>query len=80
MNLDANAMEELTRMATQSWAMMNREGEAHLHLQQSSETVANELIRVTYVTASSLQKLAHDGENHKKCVERAWINWTTSVD
>eukprot|EP00975_Prorocentrum_lima_P046654 9750062-Prorocentrum_lima.AAC.1 len=40
-NLDANAMEELTRTATQSWAMMNREGEAHLHLQQSIETVAN---------------------------------------
>eukprot|EP00975_Prorocentrum_lima_P056064 11753667-Prorocentrum_lima.AAC.1 len=45
MNLDANALEELTRMATQSWAMMNKEGEAHLHLQQSIETVATELIR-----------------------------------
>eukprot|EP00975_Prorocentrum_lima_P026806 5633768-Prorocentrum_lima.AAC.1 len=44
-NLDANALEELTRIATQSWAMMNREGEAHLHSQQSIETMANELIR-----------------------------------
>eukprot|EP00975_Prorocentrum_lima_P042469 8922968-Prorocentrum_lima.AAC.1 len=26
MNLDANAMEELTMMATHIWAMMNREG------------------------------------------------------
>eukprot|EP00975_Prorocentrum_lima_P068138 12918973-Prorocentrum_lima.AAC.1 len=58
MNLDASALEELARMAAQSWAMINREGEAHLHLQQSIEAVANELIKVTYVTASSLQKLA----------------------
>eukprot|EP00975_Prorocentrum_lima_P069828 12928541-Prorocentrum_lima.AAC.1 len=78
MNLDANAMEELTRMAAQRWAMMNQEAEAHLQIQQSIETVANELTRVTCVTASSLQKLAHDGENHKKCVERALTNWTTS--
>eukprot|EP00975_Prorocentrum_lima_P067990 12918173-Prorocentrum_lima.AAC.1 len=60
--------------------MMNEEGEAHLQLQQSIEAAANELIRVTYVTASSLQKLAHDGENHKKFVERALTNWTASVD
>eukprot|EP00975_Prorocentrum_lima_P000534 104222-Prorocentrum_lima.AAC.1 len=59
--------------------MMNREGEAHLHLQQSIETVANALIRVTYVTASSLQKLAHDGENHNK-LESALESWTTSVE
>eukprot|EP00975_Prorocentrum_lima_P045686 9562059-Prorocentrum_lima.AAC.1 len=63
-------MEELTRMVSQSWAMLNNEGDAHLHLQQSIEDVANELTRVTYLTASSLQKLAHDGENHKKFVER----------
>eukprot|EP00975_Prorocentrum_lima_P012199 2589954-Prorocentrum_lima.AAC.1 len=59
---------------------MNREGEAHIHLQQSIETVAHELIRVTYVTASSLQKLAHDGENHKQFVDRALTNWATSVE
>eukprot|EP00975_Prorocentrum_lima_P061969 12882962-Prorocentrum_lima.AAC.1 len=34
MNMDASALEELTRMAAQSRAMMNREGEAHLHVQQ----------------------------------------------
>eukprot|EP00975_Prorocentrum_lima_P071341 12937161-Prorocentrum_lima.AAC.1 len=45
MNLDANALEELTRLATQSWAMMNQEGESQLQLQQSIETVANELTR-----------------------------------
>eukprot|EP00975_Prorocentrum_lima_P068922 12923274-Prorocentrum_lima.AAC.1 len=51
-------------MATQSWAMMsrswavlNREGEAHLHLQQRIEAVAIELIRLTYVTATTLQSL-----------------------
>eukprot|EP00975_Prorocentrum_lima_P042545 8939004-Prorocentrum_lima.AAC.1 len=45
MNLDATAMEELTRLVSQSWAMMNNEGGAHLHLQQSIEDVAHELIR-----------------------------------
>eukprot|EP00975_Prorocentrum_lima_P008714 1861152-Prorocentrum_lima.AAC.1 len=67
-------------MATQSWAMTNRKGEAHLHLQQSIETVANELIRVAYVTASSLQKLAQDGENYKKFVERALTNRTKGME
>eukprot|EP00975_Prorocentrum_lima_P040573 8518634-Prorocentrum_lima.AAC.1 len=67
-------------MAAQSLAMLNREGEAHLHLQQSIENVANELIRVTYVTASSLQKLANDGENHRQFVESALTTWTASVE
>eukprot|EP00975_Prorocentrum_lima_P023514 4945661-Prorocentrum_lima.AAC.1 len=49
-------------MAAQSRAMLKREGEAHLQLQQSMEAVATELIRVTYTTATSLQKLAQDGE------------------
>eukprot|EP00975_Prorocentrum_lima_P028733 6036944-Prorocentrum_lima.AAC.1 len=31
--------------------MLNREGEAHLQLQQSIEAVATELIRVTHITA-----------------------------
>eukprot|EP00975_Prorocentrum_lima_P047454 9921602-Prorocentrum_lima.AAC.1 len=59
---------------------MNREGEAHLQLQQSIEAVATELIRVTYVTATTLQKLAYDGENHNKFVERALATWTNSVE
>eukprot|EP00975_Prorocentrum_lima_P012549 2660880-Prorocentrum_lima.AAC.1 len=59
-SLDASVVEELTRLATQSWAMMNQEGETPFQLQQ----VATGLIRVTYVTATSLQKLAHDGESH----------------
>eukprot|EP00975_Prorocentrum_lima_P023157 4872645-Prorocentrum_lima.AAC.1 len=54
-NLDARAIEELSRMAAQSRAMLTREGEAHLQLQQSIEAAANELISVTYITASSLQ-------------------------
>eukprot|EP00975_Prorocentrum_lima_P012619 2675264-Prorocentrum_lima.AAC.1 len=33
--------------------MLNREGEAHLQLQQSIQGMATELIRVTYVTATS---------------------------
>eukprot|EP00975_Prorocentrum_lima_P031147 6539484-Prorocentrum_lima.AAC.1 len=40
-NLDARAIEELSRMAAQSRAMFNQEGEAHLQLQQSIEAVAN---------------------------------------
>eukprot|EP00975_Prorocentrum_lima_P043866 9200701-Prorocentrum_lima.AAC.1 len=36
-SLDASVVEELTSMATQSWAMMNKEGEAHLQLQRSIE-------------------------------------------
>eukprot|EP00975_Prorocentrum_lima_P015018 3185093-Prorocentrum_lima.AAC.1 len=59
-SLDASVVEELAMMATQSWAMMNNEGEAHLQLQQSIEAVATDLIRVTYARASSLQKLAQD--------------------
>eukprot|EP00975_Prorocentrum_lima_P000023 7533-Prorocentrum_lima.AAC.1 len=43
------------------------------------EVVATELIRVTYSTATSLQRLAQDGESHKRCVERALSTWTTSV-
>eukprot|EP00975_Prorocentrum_lima_P006291 1354301-Prorocentrum_lima.AAC.1 len=57
-NLDAKAIEELSRMAAQRRAMMNREGEAHLQMQQIIEAVATELIRVTYITATSLQRLA----------------------
>eukprot|EP00975_Prorocentrum_lima_P056017 11742509-Prorocentrum_lima.AAC.1 len=37
--LDASVVEELTSMARQSWAMMNKEGETHLQLQQSIEAV-----------------------------------------
>eukprot|EP00975_Prorocentrum_lima_P011839 2520637-Prorocentrum_lima.AAC.1 len=59
---------------------MNREGEAHLQLQQSIEAVATELIRVTYVTATTLQWLAQNGENHKKFVECALTTWTNSVE
>eukprot|EP00975_Prorocentrum_lima_P060497 12689040-Prorocentrum_lima.AAC.1 len=62
---DAGVVEELAIMTSQSRAMMNREGEAHLLLQQSIEAVATELIRGTYITATSLQRLAQDGENHK---------------
>eukprot|EP00975_Prorocentrum_lima_P036833 7750364-Prorocentrum_lima.AAC.1 len=51
--------------------MLNREGEAHLQLQQIIEAVSIELLRVTYITASSLQKLACDGENHRKFVDNA---------
>eukprot|EP00975_Prorocentrum_lima_P030351 6363722-Prorocentrum_lima.AAC.1 len=40
-----------------SRAMMNREGEAHLQLQQSIEAVATALIRVTCVTAVSYTHL-----------------------
>eukprot|EP00975_Prorocentrum_lima_P024270 5106206-Prorocentrum_lima.AAC.1 len=65
-------------MAAQSRAMMNKEGEAHLLLQQSIEAVATELIRATYVTAPALQKLAQDGENHTRFVESALSTWTTS--
>eukprot|EP00975_Prorocentrum_lima_P046763 9774576-Prorocentrum_lima.AAC.1 len=61
--LDAHAVEELSRLATQRRTMMNREGEAHLQLQQSIEAVATELIWVTYVTATTLQKLTQDGAN-----------------
>eukprot|EP00975_Prorocentrum_lima_P061743 12881599-Prorocentrum_lima.AAC.1 len=39
-NLDARAVEELSRMFAQSRAMLNREGEAHRQLQQSIEAVA----------------------------------------
>eukprot|EP00975_Prorocentrum_lima_P027428 5763088-Prorocentrum_lima.AAC.1 len=60
--------------------MLNREGEAHLQLQQSIEAVANELIRVTNITASSLQKLAYDGESHRKFVDTALTTWTASVE
>eukprot|EP00975_Prorocentrum_lima_P049717 10406148-Prorocentrum_lima.AAC.1 len=60
--------------------MMNREGEAHLLLQQSIEAVASELIRVKYVTATSLHKLDQDGENHNMCVENALSTWTASVE
>eukprot|EP00975_Prorocentrum_lima_P021492 4531156-Prorocentrum_lima.AAC.1 len=59
---------------------MNREGEAYLHMQQSIEAVATELIRVTYATATSLQQLAQYGESHERCVERALLTWTTSVE
>eukprot|EP00975_Prorocentrum_lima_P066069 12907085-Prorocentrum_lima.AAC.1 len=41
-SLDASVIEELSRMASQSRAMMNREREAHLQLQQSIEAVATE--------------------------------------
>eukprot|EP00975_Prorocentrum_lima_P068191 12919293-Prorocentrum_lima.AAC.1 len=61
--LDASVVEELSILATQSRAMMNREGEVHLQLQQSIEAVATELIRATYVTATTLQQPAQDGEN-----------------
>eukprot|EP00975_Prorocentrum_lima_P009182 1956553-Prorocentrum_lima.AAC.1 len=37
MVLDASVVEELASMATESRAMMNREGEAHLQLQQRIE-------------------------------------------
>eukprot|EP00975_Prorocentrum_lima_P031823 6681455-Prorocentrum_lima.AAC.1 len=50
--------------------MLNQEGEAHLQRQQSIEAVANELIRATYFTASSLQKLACDGADHRKFGKR----------
>eukprot|EP00975_Prorocentrum_lima_P026382 5545064-Prorocentrum_lima.AAC.1 len=65
-------------MAAQSRAMMNKEGEAHFLLQQIIEATATELIRVTYATAASLQKLAQDGENRKRLVESALSTWTTS--
>eukprot|EP00975_Prorocentrum_lima_P000309 62706-Prorocentrum_lima.AAC.1 len=67
-------------MAAHSRAMLNREGEAPLQLQQSIEAVATELIRVTYITATSLQRLAQDGENHNIYAENALSTWTTSVE
>eukprot|EP00975_Prorocentrum_lima_P063397 12891262-Prorocentrum_lima.AAC.1 len=69
MVLDETVVQELASMAKQSWAMMNREGGAHLQLRQSIEAVPTELLRVTYATATTLQKLAQYGENQKKCVE-----------
>eukprot|EP00975_Prorocentrum_lima_P057605 12079342-Prorocentrum_lima.AAC.1 len=60
--------------------MMNREGDAHLQLQQSIEAVATELIRIAYIAATSLHRLAQDGESHKRCVESALSTWTTSVE
>eukprot|EP00975_Prorocentrum_lima_P013048 2769915-Prorocentrum_lima.AAC.1 len=60
--------------------MLNREGEAHLQLQQSIEAVATELSRATCITATSLQRLAQFGENHKRLVENALSTWTASVE
>eukprot|EP00975_Prorocentrum_lima_P002091 453456-Prorocentrum_lima.AAC.1 len=57
MVLGASAVEEVARLATQRRAMMNREGEAHLQVQQSIEAVATELI-----SGTSLQGLAQYGE------------------
>eukprot|EP00975_Prorocentrum_lima_P037499 7889909-Prorocentrum_lima.AAC.1 len=60
--------------------MLNNADEAKFHLYQSIEAVAQELFRVTHVTASSLQRLAEDGENHRQFVENALTTWTTAME
>eukprot|EP00975_Prorocentrum_lima_P042247 8877225-Prorocentrum_lima.AAC.1 len=49
-------------------------------MQQSIEAVATELIRVTFITATSLQRLVQYGENHNRFVETALSTWTASVE
>eukprot|EP00975_Prorocentrum_lima_P020817 4378295-Prorocentrum_lima.AAC.1 len=51
-----------------------------VQFRQVLRAVATELIRVTYVTATSLQKLAQCGENHKRSVDSALTAGTTSVE
>eukprot|EP00975_Prorocentrum_lima_P038274 8047350-Prorocentrum_lima.AAC.1 len=42
--------------------------------------MAHELVRVTVITATTLQGLAQYGESHKREVEEALMTWTALVE
>eukprot|EP00975_Prorocentrum_lima_P063454 12891656-Prorocentrum_lima.AAC.1 len=58
----------------------NESAGAYNSFKQSIESVAQELVRVTCITTTTLQKLARYGGSHRKDIDGSLMHWAASVE